>query len=143
MRKTPLPEDMILRAWNLYSSAMKEAKKEHSIVQEWERSLEDAPAGSWRRSAYQLAALEAHREKMRRADLQARSVERYLRCGAKTRRGTPCQCKPVLGKRRCSLHGGMSTGAKTPEGRARLSDAARRRWRFARDGVVSESYGKH
>ena len=35
------------------------------------------------------------------------------RCGAKTRRGTPCQCPAMAGKRRCRLHGGKSTGPRT------------------------------
>lgn len=44
-----------------------------------------------------------------------------LRCGAKTRKGTPCKAPVVWwrGSIRCKLHGGMSTGAKTPEGKAR------------------------
>ena len=29
---------------------------------------------------------------------------------------------------RCRLHGGLSTGPKTPEGRARIAEAQRRRW---------------
>ncbi len=33
-------------------------------------------------------------------------------CGAKTRAGTPCQAGVVPGKRRCRLHGGLSTGPK-------------------------------
>jgi hypothetical protein len=41
------------------------------------------------------------------------------RCGAKTRRGTPCQGPAVHGKRRCRMHGGTSTGPRTPEGLAR------------------------
>ncbi len=32
-------------------------------------------------------------------------------CGAKTRSGKPCQNKPIAGKRRCRLHGGLSPGA--------------------------------
>jgi hypothetical protein len=40
-------------------------------------------------------------------------------CGALTRRGTPCQCKPLKPGGRCGLHGGLSTGPKTPEGKAR------------------------
>lgn len=32
------------------------------------------------------------------------------RCGAKTRRGTSCQC-PAMANGRCRLHGGKSTGA--------------------------------
>jgi len=38
------------------------------------------------------------------------------RCGAKTRRGTPCQCK-ALANGRCKLHGGKSTGPKTEKGK--------------------------
>ena len=37
------------------------------------------------------------------------------RCGAKTRRGTLCQC-PAMPNGRCRLHGGLSTGPKTAEG---------------------------
>ncbi len=40
------------------------------------------------------------------------------RCGAKNRRGTPCQC-PAMLNGRCRLHGGLSTGPRTPEGLAR------------------------
>lgn len=43
-----------------------------------------------------------------------------LRCGAKTRGGAPCKNPAVTGRRRCRLHGGRSTGAKTPEGLAKL-----------------------
>lgn len=42
------------------------------------------------------------------------------RCGAKTRSGTPCKNPAVSGKARCRMHGGRSTGARTPEGRAKL-----------------------
>jgi len=37
------------------------------------------------------------------------------RCGAKTRGGTPCQCPAMRRRKRCRLHGGLSTGA--PRGR--------------------------
>lgn len=33
------------------------------------------------------------------------------KCGAKTRSGNPCGNKPIAGKKRCRLHGGLSTGA--------------------------------
>ena len=39
-------------------------------------------------------------------------------CLAKTRSGTPCQKHPIAGRTRCRLHGGLSTGPKTPEGKA-------------------------
>lgn len=32
-------------------------------------------------------------------------------CGAKTRAGKPCNNRPIAGKKRCRLHGGLSTGA--------------------------------
>ncbi len=45
------------------------------------------------------------------------------RCLAKTRRGTPCQKAALKGKARCRLHGGLSTGPRTPEGKQRVVDA--------------------
>lgn len=48
-------------------------------------------------------------------------------CGAKTRKGTPCQCLPEEGKRRCRFHGGKSTGPKTEAGRAAIAESNRRR----------------
>ena len=44
------------------------------------------------------------------------------RCGAKNRRGLPCQ-QPAMKNGRCRLHGGKSTGARTPEGRRRIAQA--------------------
>ena len=46
-----------------------------------------------------------------------------IRCGAKTRSGVPCAKFPIEGKRQCRLHGGLSTGPKTPAGRAAISAA--------------------
>jgi len=50
------------------------------------------------------------------------------RCGARTRKGLPCRAKALPGKARCKFHGGASTGPRTPEGKARIADAQRRRW---------------
>lgn len=44
-------------------------------------------------------------------------------CGAQTRSGNPCEKFPIAGKRRCRLHGGMSTGPRTAEGKARIGAA--------------------
>jgi hypothetical protein len=44
-------------------------------------------------------------------------------CGARTRKGAPCQSKRLRAGRRCRFHGGKSSGAKTPEGKARAVDA--------------------
>lgn len=57
-------------------------------------------------------------------------------CGAKTRKGTPCRAKPIPGKSRCKFHGGLSTGPRTPEGKARIAEAQCRRW--AREKVTIE-----
>ncbi|WP_405045507.1 HGGxSTG domain-containing protein [Pseudomonas extremaustralis] len=35
-----------------------------------------------------------------------------LRCGAKTRAGTPCKRRDLYASGRCRLHGGLSTGPK-------------------------------
>lgn len=37
------------------------------------------------------------------------------RCGARTRKGTPCQAPAVAGKKRCRMHGG-ATGSGAPRG---------------------------
>jgi hypothetical protein len=54
------------------------------------------------------------------------------RCGAKLHRKlAACRRWPVPGRTRCRLHGGLSTGARTPEGKARVLAAlieGRQRW---------------
>ena len=40
------------------------------------------------------------------------------RCGAKTRKGTPCK-GPAMRNGRCRMHGGASTGPRTRAGLAR------------------------
>jgi hypothetical protein len=49
------------------------------------------------------------------------------RCGAKTRQGSSCLIKAEPGRLRCRLHGGLSTGPRTPEGRKRIAEASRAR----------------
>jgi hypothetical protein len=60
-------------------------------------------------------------------------------CEAKTRRGSSCRQRPLMGKRRCRLHGGRSTGPRTIEGRARIAEAQRERWRRCRRGGGNEA----
>ncbi|MGY8901127.1 MAG: HGGxSTG domain-containing protein [Flavobacteriales bacterium] len=50
------------------------------------------------------------------------------RCCAKTRKGTVCQKPPIKGKTRCRLHGGLSTGPRTVEGKARICGCALEAW---------------
>lgn len=58
-----------------------------------------------------------------RKTLLARLIKKYgLRCGAMTRKGTPCKRQPIsltTGNGKCRNHGGLSTGPKTAAGRAR------------------------
>jgi hypothetical protein len=44
------------------------------------------------------------------------------RCGARARSGCPCRA-PAMKNGRCRIHGGKSTGPRTPEGLARLAAA--------------------
>jgi hypothetical protein len=54
------------------------------------------------------------------------------RCGARTRRQTPCR-GPAMSNGRCRLHGGSSTGPRTPEGLARSRQARWKHGVYSRD----------
>ncbi len=45
------------------------------------------------------------------------------RCGARTRSGAPCRRYGNKVNHRCKLHGGKSTGARTPEGNRAVAAA--------------------
>ena len=57
------------------------------------------------------------------------------RCGAKTRRGTPCRA-PAMRNGRCRLHGGKSTGPKTPGGIERIRQAHLLHGRYTRKAIA-------
>jgi hypothetical protein len=57
---------------------------------------------------------------------------RSKRCGARTRSGHLCRRKGLGKGGRCPNHGGMSTGPRTPKGRARLSALLKIRWALSR-----------
>jgi hypothetical protein len=61
------------------------------------------------------------------ARLQRKIAAGVRLCGAKTRQGCPCVAT-AMRNGRCKNHGGASTGAKTPEGRARSIAALRQYW---------------
>ena len=64
------------------------------------------------------------------------------RCGAKNRRGSPCQC-PAMKNGRCRLHGGLSTGAKTAEGIERIRQAVTKHGHYsARAKAERQHYRK-
>lgn len=52
-------------------------------------------------------------------------VLRQIQCEAKTRAGTPCKRTDISINGRCKYHGGHSTGALTPEGKARQLEGYR------------------
>jgi hypothetical protein len=52
------------------------------------------------------------------------------RCGAKNRCGMPCRC-PAMPNGRCRLHGGLSTGAKTPAGIERIRQSVTKHGRYS------------
>jgi len=93
----------------------------------------NARAGGWGNSwpAAERLAMEAQIERQLAAHREReaqRIAKRRVICGAKTRKGAPCRNKSEPGKARCKFHGGKSTGARTPEGKARIVEAQRRRW---------------
>ncbi len=82
------------------------------------------------------AALARWRERQAER-LAKQAATRRVICGAKTRKGSPCRNESEPGKRRCKFHGGRSTGARSPEGRARIAEAQRQRWARYRAGLSS------
>jgi hypothetical protein len=63
-----------------------------------------------------------------------------VRCRAKTRRGTECQRAAYKHNGRCALHGGLSTGARTPEGLQRISEANLKHGRQTKDKLVAQRH---
>jgi hypothetical protein len=57
------------------------------------------------------------------------------RCGARTCHadGRPCQAPAIRGKRRCRMHGGLSTGPRTAEGLKRSQRANWKHGYFSRE----------
>jgi hypothetical protein len=63
-------------------------------------------------------------------------------CGARTRAGHPCRRKGLGKGGRCSNHGGMSTGPRTPESRARVAALMKARWALSRASALHEAKSK-
>src|SRR5262245_35780795 len=70
-------------------------------------------------------------EPAQRLQSPAWRVVHGVECGARTRKGRPCK-RPAYPNGRCRNHGGLCTGARTAEGRARIAEAQRRRWAAVR-----------
>ena len=54
------------------------------------------------------------------------------RCGAKTRKGKPCQAPAKQPVGRCRVHGGASTGPRTKDGLKRLTEARTTHGKFTK-----------
>jgi hypothetical protein len=63
------------------------------------------------------------------------------RCGAKTRAGGICPKPAYNDSGRCHNHGGASTGAKTKEGRQRLSEAHLKHGNYTKDKKQARKEG--
>jgi hypothetical protein len=57
------------------------------------------------------------------------------RCGAKTRAGTPCR-SAAMPNGRCWMHGGPSTGPRTPEGIERIRASRTKHGRYSQASVA-------
>ena len=69
-------------------------------------------------------------------------AQKSTKCRGKTRAGVPCAKSPIEGKRRCRLHGGLSTGPKTSAGRAAISASNTKHGRYKnwREKRAKEKY---
>jgi hypothetical protein len=99
------------------------------LVAETARDLADAMAG---RLFYEWEP-RTGRMRLRRRDKPVRAAH-WPPCGARTRKGTPCRIRAVPGKARCRMHGRLSTGPKTAEGKAAIAASNRRRAELRRAG---------
>ena len=72
----------------------------------------------------------------------SRTKRERPRCGARCRDGSSCKAPPVWDRRldrpvngRCRMHGGLSTGPRTQEGRRRIAESNRARSKNTRLGA--------
>jgi hypothetical protein len=89
-----------------------------------------------KRDTVKLTRQRATEERARLRELRKKA------CGARTRAGHPCRRKGLGKGGRCPNHGGMSTGPRTPEGRARLSALLKARWALSHSSALQEAKSK-
>lgn len=127
----------LAKGWSLRELARR-ARLTHGAVRYWEAKTRVDPRGHAPKRIAQ--ALGAKLPDNFRTTMRARSgalvfsafmpkaKPAQTRCGARTRKGHPCRARPEPGRTRCRFHGGKSTGPRTPEGKARVAEAQRKRW---------------
>lgn len=102
----------------------------HLTIQDKQNALEHVEASSLPKTIDAIREwTDGHLERKKRLHKPRRTItpkSERPKCGAKTRAGGKCQARAVWNKAkdkpkngRCRLHGGLSTGPKTPEGRIR------------------------
>lgn len=73
------------------------------------------------RRQFEIWVLSGFDERLRPSYQPLPDELRNMKCGAKTRSGTPCKRRDLCDNGRCKLHGGMSTGPRTIEGKTKSS----------------------
>ena len=57
------------------------------------------------------------------------------RCLAKTRSGGQCQCPAMKDKDRCRIHGGLSTGARTKDGKEKARQGVLKNGHYTKEAI--------
>jgi hypothetical protein len=129
MRKKPLDTHKIELFKDVSALFSAELDTEQAELKRWKDDTETLRAwGSRSPSAwFDRQVTRRHESEIRLRERGLKKISKVLRCGALTRSGKPCQCKPEEGKRRCRFHGGKSTGPKTEAGREAIRESNRRR----------------
>lgn len=80
-----------------------------------------------------------HSWRMGRRSHAVKILRKPAICGATRGNGLPCPGTPEPGRRRCKFHGGRTNGPTTKEGRERIAEAQRERWRRYREHKAREA----
>ncbi|MFH1254649.1 MAG: HGGxSTG domain-containing protein [bacterium] len=79
--------------------------------------------------------------KKSRGLLLAKVLLQAKRCGAKSRRNNHQPCRqPAMKNGRCRLHGGLSTGPKTQQGKERAAKANFKHGRYTNQAILERKF---
>ena len=57
------------------------------------------------------------------------------RCLARTRSGGQCQCPAMKDKARCRIHGGLSTGPRTKDGKEKVRQSVLKHGQYTKEAI--------
>nr|WP_309687788.1 HGGxSTG domain-containing protein [Armatimonas sp.] len=140
MRKPELTPELIEHL----RTRLVEAERELTFAQENAQAADRLRAAGVRASTRSLLgmmallALSGSNARLRKAELDIKTIRKYQRCGAQTRKGKPCPCKPEEGKLRCRYHGGLSRGPVSEAGREAIRESNRRRAQKRREELARQ-----